>query len=371
MFSYLLESSLFMMILTMIPKILIIIIIIYLILIIYSIISFYLFEYYKIIKNSCFYIGRVKHTRLKGGAVHALDYPLFFTCADLNEMDQLECKLWPIFSIKGNKKNFWFFNSFAFSLLDYNEHLKGWEINSDKKLYDRVLSFIQNETKNKNSSLAKDVNSINTTLLVTHLTYFGYCFNPVSFYFLYKNDDFKKNKEVTTIITEVSNTPWIEQHSYILHEDIEGLKINRNDRIFDATWNKEFHVSPFMEMDYKYNFIFSEPRESLNVKAKMIKLLTNEVWFTASFELKKIPFTPFNLLYVLVFYPLHTRIIQIWIHFEALKLWWKGVPTFPHPKGSSIDFGFGITDKLLLCVFDYIFATLDNLKKFIFKNKMD
>ena len=116
------------------------------------------------------------------------------------------------------------------------------------------------------------------------------------------------------MIVEVSNTPWIEQHCYMLDESINQVSIQRNcdgKGSFHATWNKAFHVSPFMEMDYRYDFTFSEPRESMWVKSKMIKQSTGEVWFTASFELVKIPFTPLNLLYVLLYYPMHTRMIQV------------------------------------------------------------
>ena len=71
------------------------------------------------------------------------------------------------------------------------------------------------------------------------------------------------------------------------------------------------------------------------------------MWFTANFELQRLAFTPMNLLYVLVFYPLHTRTIQVLIHWEAVKLFWKGVPTFEHPHGVDVDFGFGVTGKRL------------------------
>ena len=36
---------------------------------------------------------------------------------------------------------------------------------------------------------------------------------------------------------------------------------------------------------------------------------------------------------------------QVLIHWEAVKLFCKGIPTFEHPLGSAVDFGFGITDK--------------------------
>eukprot|EP01038_Epipyxis_sp_PR26KG_P013325 gene13325-17856_t len=169
-----------------------------------------------------------------------------------------------------------------------------------------------------------------------------------------------------TIITEVSNTPWIEQYPYILNETNKShnLKIYRNDALdtFEATWNKEFHVSPFMEMDYKYSFTFSKPTEVLKVISKLVKISTNELWFTANFELQRIPFTPINLLYVLIFYPLHTRVIQVLIHWEALKLFLKGIPTFEHPHGTDVDFGYGVTGKRLIYIFSTISAPIYYIK---------
>jgi hypothetical protein len=42
-----------------------------------------------------------------------------------------------------------------------------------------------------------------------------------------------------------------------------------------------------------------------------------------------------------------TRTIQVLIHWEAVKLWLKGIPTFEHPNGTDVDLGFGISGKKL------------------------
>lgn len=104
----------------------------------------------------------------------------------------------------------------------------------------------------------------------------------------------------------------------------------------------------------RYNFTFSEPKETVWVQSTMTKLSTNEVWFNVNFELNRIPFTPLNLLYVLLYYPLYTRMVQVLIHYEAVKLFLKGVPTFNHPKGTPVEFGFGITDKKLIVFVGYV-----------------
>ena len=174
--------------------------------------------------------------------------------------------------------------------------------NSITSLKERVKLFVAEKT----TAPETDVGSIR---LLSHLTYFGYCFNPVSFYYIYNTSSKADNRGLHSIIAEVSNTPWNEQHSYVLHETVKGVEVRRTseEAEFEATWLKEFHVSPFMDMDYRYKFSFSHPNEIVKVRALMKKISTDEVWFSASFKLNAIEFNPWNLLYVLIWYPLHTR----------------------------------------------------------------
>ena len=55
--------------------------------------KFHFFNYSKLLKNSCIYIGRVKHI------THTLDYPIFLTCVDLSEVANIGNILWPIFRV--------------------------------------------------------------------------------------------------------------------------------------------------------------------------------------------------------------------------------------------------------------------------------
>eukprot|EP00980_Cylindrotheca_fusiformis_P030531 scaffold24980_cov117-Cylindrotheca_fusiformis.AAC.4 len=47
------------------------------------------------------------------------------------------------------------------------------------------------------------------------LSYYGYNFNPVSFYYIIS----RETNELSAVVAEVSNTPWLEQYSYVLHPD--------------------------------------------------------------------------------------------------------------------------------------------------------
>jgi hypothetical protein len=301
--------------------------------ILFVVVRFWLLDLKRLVPNCKLYAGRVNHCRLKGGAVHSFDYPIFFSYIDLKEIERIKGYLWPIFELN---------SSISFCSLENKEHLKEFTSESNS-LFNKTKRFLQSNGLEPTENIR----------LLSHLTYFGYCFNPVSFFYILNADA----NEINSVIAEVSNTPWIEQHPYTLHETINNVTVTRKtepEYSFEASWHKVFHVSPFMEMDYKYLFEFGLPTNSIWVRSRMMKLSTNEIWFSANFKLQAISFNPLNLLYVLIFYPLHTRMIQVWIHYEAVKLWLKGIPVFDHPNGTDVDFGYGITGSRLVNIFSYV-----------------
>jgi DUF1365 family protein len=97
------------------------------------------------------------------------------------------------------------------------------------KLIDRVKYFL------KSKCPGLDDKTIGRVKLLTHLTYFGYCFNPLSVFYVFKAED---PSELLCVIAEVSNTPWIEQHAYALHESVSGVTVRRSPGSFHAVWNK-------------------------------------------------------------------------------------------------------------------------------------
>ena len=91
--------------------------------------------------------------------------------------------------------------------------------------------------------------------LLTHLAHFGYCFNPVSFYYCFD----RGGERVESIVAEITNTPWGERHAYVLH----AARATMRTRAIHRQFAKEFHVSPFMPMDLQYDWRFSTPDRSL------------------------------------------------------------------------------------------------------------
>ncbi len=243
--------------------------------------------------KSCIYKGRVKHERYTPRA-HAFTYSLFMMYVDLDELPTL-----------------------------FNKHLL-WAVNKSN-----VASFYRNDHHGDDASLADSIRALvlkksgesaeGPIRLLTHFRYFGYVFNPISMYFCYDAAD----ENVTHIVAEVMNTPWKEQHCYVLSN-------KQRDQVITANHKKDFHVSPFMHMNMEYHWNIHAPDEHMNINIE--NWADNKMVFDASMYLQKIELTSSNLRNVLFNFPLMTLKVTAMIHFEALKLWIKGIQYIPHPK---------------------------------------
>jgi DUF1365 family protein len=168
--------------------------------------------------------------------------------------------------------------------------------------------------------------------LLTHLRYFGYCMNPVSFYYCFDETGVR----VATIVAEITNTPWKERHQYVL--PVQGAA-----RLKHFTFDKQFHVSPFLPMDMQYEWDFSEPKQRLFVH--MQNLEHGERVFEATLALRQRAVSSRALLGVLAAFPLMTVKVIAAIHWQALKLWLKRTPIFDHPIG-AVDADLGSKPRL-------------------------
>tara|TARA_A100001011_G_C14237253_1_gene811604 strand:+ start:290 stop:1048 length:759 start_codon:yes stop_codon:yes gene_type:complete len=240
--------------------------------------------------NSCIYNGVVTHTRFKP-VKHHLKYKTFSLFLDLDEIEKLD-KLNPIFSF--NK-----FNIFSFYNKDHGERdgksLKDWVFNNLKK-----FNIQQN---------------INKVKLLCYPRIFGYVFNPLSIFYCYENNVLK------AIFYEVKNT-FNEQHTYI-------FKAKNKDKI-EQTCKKRFYVSPFADMETKYDFKLLHPNKKLFVSIKQtdkedVILSAVQTGERKEFNLKQLITNFFK-------YPLMTIKIISAIHFEAFLLWKKGAIYRPRDK---------------------------------------
>lgn len=157
--------------------------------------------------------------------------------------------------------------------------------------------------------------------LLTHPRYWGWCFNPVSFYYVFEPD----GQTLRWVVADVTNTPWHERHAYVLGPaaDVDWS------RGWRPTSRKVFHVSPFMSLNMEYHWLLRPPGPNLTVG------LANHDdagrLFQATLALSRRPLDRAHLGRLLWRYPWLTLKVVGGIHWQALRLWRKGVPYHPHP----------------------------------------
>jgi uncharacterized protein len=161
--------------------------------------------------------------------------------------------------------------------------------------------------------------------LLTHLRYFGYSMNPVSFYYCFD----AAGDTLKTIVAEVTNTPWGERHHYVLSVDAAHQRLKRFE------FDKDFHVSPFMPMDMRYHWSFNEPGGRLFVNMQNCR--GGQRVFDATLALCSSPLNRGSLLRVLASFPFMTFKVLAGIYTQALRLYLKRTPIFAHPRGSRAE----------------------------------
>lgn len=144
---------------------------------------------------------------------------------------------------------------------------------------------------------------------------FGYVFNPLSVWFCYTKDE-----RLAAIVYEVHNT-YDERHTYV-------LRAGNDETVVRHGCPKDFYVSPFLSMDCAYNFKIRPPGDDVMVAINETE--HGKPILTATFSGKRKPLTDGALLGMLLRHPLMTVKIFAAIHYEAVRLMWKGVARHAH-----------------------------------------
>jgi DUF1365 family protein len=156
----------------------------------------------------------------------------------------------------------------------------------------------------------------------------GYAFNPLSVYFCYDH-----RGRIAAVIYEVHNT-FGERHSYVI-----GAAAAQSGTIHQAI-EKSFYVSPFLDMDLTYKFRVHPPGESVAI-AIGGSGITGEPVINTALHGTRTPLTTAGLLRECISHPLLTLKVIGGIHWEALRLFSKGVRVRPRSPmsghGASFD----------------------------------
>ena len=237
------------------------------------------------IKESFIYTGTVIHKRFKP-KIHSFNYKVFSLLIDLSELDLLDKNL-KLFSY--NK-----FNIISFYNKDHGRR-------DGSSLINWVIDNLEKNHINTNGILIK---------LLCYPRIFGYVFNPLSVFYVYD-----KNKDLISILYEVKNT-FGEQHTYV-------FKTKKDQNLTQHVCKKKFHVSPFIAMNCIYFFRLLKPGNKISV---IIDLQDPEGKILyASQDGVKSELNNTNLIKSYLKHPLMTFKIILAIHFEAFKLWTKGI----------------------------------------------
>ena len=247
-------------------------------------------------KKNYLYTGVVGHRRFTPFN-HFFKYPLFMAYIDLNTVNTFLKKSW-----------FWNVNKKALVSFHREDYHGDPKKDLSESIRDTVFKTIGLKVKGP-------------IRLLTHLRYFGYCFNPVSFYYCFDKDDNK----VEFILAEVTNTPWKERFSYVLR-----ASNNKQENKIKSEMKKELHVSPFWDMDHVYDWAFSSPMDKLSVFMKNYK--DGEKVFDATLNLKRRNLSKKSLFSSVFKYPFMTVKVVFWIHLQAFFLWLRGATFFIHPS---------------------------------------
>ena len=141
----------------------------------------------------------------------------------------------------------------------------------------------------------------------------GHVFNPVSFWLAHD-----RQGRLRAVIAEVTNT-FGDRHSYLCaHHD--QRPITREDTL---SAQKIFHVSPFQPIEGGYSFRFDIRSDRVGV---WIDYATGNEGVLATLTGKRAPLTTFGIVTSAFRRPLGARRVLALIHWQALKLWWKGAP---------------------------------------------
>jgi len=242
------------------------------------------------VPDQCVYLGKIMHQRMIP-KVSKFEYKVFSVFIDLDKIENTISSL-----------NLMSFNKFGLLSFFNKDHgprdgskLRNWV---DRKLYE------------KNRPEADQV------FLLCFPRMYGYVFNPISVYFCYNS------QKLSSVICEVKNT-FGDQVIYVLSSE------KYNEKVIRAFQKKEMYVSPFIEMEQIYSFLILPPSKKLSLSIKQKGY--NGVTLIAKHDGIAYPLNDNTLLRCVLSHPLMTLKVILAIHWQALKLFFRGIKYIRYP----------------------------------------
>jgi uncharacterized protein len=235
---------------------------------------------------SALFPGHVTHARLRP-RTHNLAYRISSLLLDLDELDALNQRL-RLFSVDR-------FNVFSFFRSDRGDR-------SGRPLREQIESHM------RDAGLSVDGGPIRVLTMPRVL---GWSFNPLSVFFCYR-----RTGDINAVLWEVDNT-FGQRHGYLIPAAAA------NGRELRQRCDKNFYVSPFMDMDLVYDFRVRLPGNTFSIIIQASD--TSGLMFTACHTGRRVELTDGALLRLFLTLPYLTLKVTGGIAWEALKLWSKGI----------------------------------------------
>ncbi|TGL72784.1 DUF1365 domain-containing protein [Leptospira kmetyi] len=251
--------------------------------------------------NSCIYRANVMHDR-RSPKKNRFRYGIFTFALDLDELKEL-----------GARSRCFGTDQKALFRFSDEDHLDFGKVG----VKENILEYLKQNGMNE---------LVTKAILVTNLRILGYVFNPVSFYFFYG----EQNSPLCAV-AEVGNT-FGEQKPFFLGKE------TWKDGAFRMRTGKFFYVSPFVGLKSEFEFILKPADESLNIRIDALE--DGETVMTTTYTGKRIEWNDRNLIRMFFLYPLATVQVIVLIHWQAFKLYLKGLPYIR--KNENIDLQKGV-----------------------------
>ena len=245
---------------------------------------------------SALYVGSVMHHRVRPRA-HRFRYRAFWLLLDLDELDALSERL-RLFS-HGR------FNVWSVYESDYGD-------GSATPLREQASRHLAN------AGIDLPGGAIRLLCMPRLL---GYCFNPISIYFCHRADG-----TLAALLYEVHNT-FGERHSYL-------IPVNSRARTIRQHCDKAFYVSPFLDMDMRYDFSLHIPGKNIAISIRASQ--SGQHVMTACLTGSRKDLTDSSLLSAFLAIPALTLKVTAAIYWEALQLWLKGLRLRNRPLPPAI-----------------------------------